>query len=47
LDVRPKTAESITGSASVMLIDPDGNPVLIDQHVGSPSNLKNKTAGKP
>jgi hypothetical protein len=27
-----------------MLIDPDENPVLIDQHVDSPpNNLKNKT----
>ena len=25
--------ESTTGPASVILIDPDGNPVLIDQHV--------------
>jgi hypothetical protein len=25
--------ESGTGPASVMLMDPDGNPVLIDQHV--------------
>ena len=25
--------ESTTGPASIMLIDPDGNPVLIDQHV--------------
>jgi catechol 2,3-dioxygenase-like lactoylglutathione lyase family enzyme len=25
--------ESTTGPASLMLIDPDGNPVLIDQHV--------------
>jgi len=25
--------ESTTGPASVVLIDPDGNPVLIDQHV--------------
>ncbi|MEM6703880.1 MAG: VOC family protein [Acidobacteriota bacterium] len=23
-----------TGPASLMLVDPDGNPVLIDQHVG-------------
>jgi hypothetical protein len=38
--------ESSTGPASLMLIDPDGNPVLIDQHVDSPPNLKNKTAGK-
>ena len=25
--------ESTTGPASVMLMDPDGNPILIDQHV--------------
>lgn len=25
--------ESITGPASFMLLDPDGNPVLVDQHV--------------
>jgi catechol 2,3-dioxygenase-like lactoylglutathione lyase family enzyme len=25
--------ESGTGPASIMLLDPDGNPVLIDQHV--------------
>lgn len=24
-----------TGPASLMLVDPDGNPILIDQHVGS------------
>jgi hypothetical protein len=27
-------------------IDPDGNPILIDQHVDSPLNVKNKTARK-
>jgi catechol 2,3-dioxygenase-like lactoylglutathione lyase family enzyme len=26
--------ETTTGPASLMLIDPDGNPVLLDQHVG-------------
>lgn len=26
--------ESTTGPASLMLVDPDGNTVLIDQHVG-------------
>lgn len=26
--------ETTTGPAFLMLIDPDGNPVLIDQHVG-------------
>ncbi len=28
--------ESSTGPASLMLIDPDGNPILIDQHVPKP-----------
>ncbi len=28
--------ESTTGPASLMLFDPDGNPILIDQHVPSP-----------
>ena len=31
-----KADESTTGPASLMLIDPDGNPILIDQHVPSP-----------
>lgn len=26
--------ESTTGPASLTLIDPDGNPILLDQHVG-------------
>jgi catechol 2,3-dioxygenase-like lactoylglutathione lyase family enzyme len=29
--------EASTGPASLMLIDPDGNPILIDQHVPSPA----------
>lgn len=28
--------ESTTGPASVMLIDPDGNPILLDQHAAGP-----------
>jgi catechol 2,3-dioxygenase-like lactoylglutathione lyase family enzyme len=28
--------ESTQGPASLMLVDPDGNPILIDQHVPSP-----------
>jgi catechol 2,3-dioxygenase-like lactoylglutathione lyase family enzyme len=28
--------ESLSGPASLMLLDPDGNPILIDQHVPSP-----------
>lgn len=31
--------ESTTGPASLMLIDPDGNPVVIDQHVNRPRNV--------
>ena len=27
--------ESSSGPAHLMLIDPDGNPILLDQHVGS------------
>jgi len=27
------TDESTTGPASLMLFDPDGNPILIDQHI--------------
>ena len=28
--------DTTTGPASLMLLDPDGNPVLIDQHVSNP-----------
>jgi catechol 2,3-dioxygenase-like lactoylglutathione lyase family enzyme len=28
--------ESSTGPASLMLVDPDGNPILVDQHVAAP-----------
>jgi catechol 2,3-dioxygenase-like lactoylglutathione lyase family enzyme len=28
--------ESTSGPANLMLIDPDGNPILVDQHVPSP-----------
>jgi hypothetical protein len=38
--------ESTTGPASLMLIDPDGNPILVDQRAASPPNLKNKRAVK-
>jgi len=31
--------ESTTGPASLMLTDPDGNPILIDQHVDSPQKV--------
>jgi len=29
--------ESTTGPASLMLLDPDGNPILLDQHVPAPT----------
>ena len=32
----PAADESSTGPASMMLTDPDGNPILIDQHVPKP-----------
>lgn len=35
LQLTAEADESTTGPASLMLIDPDGNPVLIDQHVAS------------
>lgn len=31
-----KADEASSGPASLMVIDPDGNPVLIDQHVAKP-----------
>ena len=36
LALSPEADESSTGPASLMLHDPDGNPVLIDQHVPRP-----------
>lgn len=37
----PAADESTTGPAYLMLTDPDGNPILIDQHVPSPEKPKN------
>lgn len=39
--------ESTSGPGSVMLTDPDGNPILIDQHVDSPQQFKTRMAQKP
>jgi catechol 2,3-dioxygenase-like lactoylglutathione lyase family enzyme len=36
LALAPEADESTTGPASLMVIDPDGNPILIDQHVPRP-----------
>jgi lactoylglutathione lyase len=33
LELTSEADESSAGPASVMLVDPDGNPILIDQHV--------------
>jgi hypothetical protein len=33
LDIENEADESTTGPASFIIIDPDGNPILIDQHV--------------
>ena len=33
LKLESEADEGTTGPASLMLIDPDGNPILIDQHV--------------
>jgi lactoylglutathione lyase len=46
LTLASEADESTTGPTSLMLIDPDGNPILIDQHVDSSPNSKNETAGK-
>ena len=37
LTLMTEADESTTGPASVMLRDPDGNPILLDQHVSSPA----------
>jgi lactoylglutathione lyase len=36
LELSTEADESTAGPASLMLEDPDGNPILIDQHVPSP-----------
>ena len=33
VDLLEEVDESTTGAASCMLFDPDGNPILIDQHI--------------
>jgi lactoylglutathione lyase len=46
LGLTSEADESTTGPASLMLTDPDGNPILLDQHVDSPPNLKKRMAQK-
>ena len=36
LTLATKADESSTGPASLTLLDPDGNPILLDQHVPAP-----------
>lgn len=36
LTVAPEADDSSTGPASLMVVDPDGNPILIDQHLPRP-----------
>jgi catechol 2,3-dioxygenase-like lactoylglutathione lyase family enzyme len=45
----PLTAadEGSTGPASLMLVDPDGNPVLIDQHVPRPAKPSPVPGARP
>ena len=38
LELTSEADESATGPASLMLLDPDGNPILIDQHVPRPGS---------
>lgn len=40
LTPNPVADESTSGPAFLMLTDPDGNPILIDQHVASPGAQK-------
>ena len=37
LTLTTEADEASAGPASLMLVDPDGNPILIDQHVPSPA----------
>lgn len=36
VSIQTEADESSTGPASFVLLDPDGNPVLVDQHVPAP-----------
>jgi len=45
LKLAPEADESTTGTAYFMLTDPDGNPILVDQHVPAPKKKAAKKAG--
>ena len=36
IEITKTTDESATGPAHIVIMDPDGNPILIDQHVPKP-----------
>ena len=36
IELRTEADETTDGPASFMLVDPDGNPILVDQHVPKP-----------
>ncbi len=40
LTLATEADESSTGAASLTLLDPDGNPILIDQHVPAPDSTQ-------
>jgi lactoylglutathione lyase len=42
LTLTSRADESSTGPASFSLLDPDGNPVLFDQHVPKPAGAKGR-----
>jgi len=33
VELASEADESTTGPASFMIVDPDGNPILVDQHI--------------
>lgn len=37
LDLVEEADEALTGPAHLILIDPDGNPIMLDQHVPAPA----------
>lgn len=46
LQLTSEADEAGTGPASFTLSDPDGNPILIDQHVDGPPHFKKKAGGQ-
>ncbi|MBI5361785.1 MAG: VOC family protein [Planctomycetes bacterium] len=38
VELKPEADEATDGPAFFMLVDPDGNPILVDQHVPKPKH---------